>query len=668
MLVTAFSFFYIGLLCLLPGIAFRKLFYRLLCGAPAPSSAARDVMTGVVLLTVYAEYFSLIYKVGMVCHLLLWALCVLSAFYARAELAQLARRVRRFAAVPIGGAGWLLLALAVLLLVSFFASHGAFHTDTGIYHAQAIRLYEEYGYLKGVANLQLHFGYNSSYLAFAALFTLSWLLPFSLHTTTGFLTFFLTHYALWGLRGLTKRRSHLADGVRLALLLYVFTNITGAMSPATDYGTMYLVLYLLLAWAQEAEKSEDGGVRSLGVPVSAVSYGLLAVLSLFIVSMKFSAAALVLLALWPLYLLCRREFPLSCTVCSPQTAPASKDAAASRGRMLKNRLAAVSVFLLTGLLAFLPFLIRNYYISGWLFYPFESLDLFDVPWKVPVAYSLVDSNQIKVWGRALEDVTKIDWGFFQWFPVWWRAQEVYARMLMFSSFFATVLLGVTALLWLTARKRDAAKRIAAELWTRRGALLLFYAAVYVSLALWFFTAPFIRYGLAFLLVLPCTAICLFADTVAALWGKRLGSGTRTAAAAQAIQNGGRCSSQETPASRLPRGKRRKQRVLPILLASSGLLLCLVTALCLVPHVRHYAGDALKFVREYGADPYWLLPRPFPQSEMAAARLGGSTVYYTADDSEVNSYYVTPSTCYKFMLDRTELLGETVKEGFGPKTP
>ena len=85
--------------------------------------------------------------------------------------------------------------LLFTLVIAFYTSRGTFHTDTAIYHAQAIRIAEEYGLIKGVANLQLHFGYDSAYLVFCALFTFSWILPVALHTTTGFLELIVSLYA-----------------------------------------------------------------------------------------------------------------------------------------------------------------------------------------------------------------------------------------------------------------------------------------------------------------------------------------------------------------------------------------------------------------------------------------------------------------------------------------
>lgn len=69
-------------------------------------------------------------------------------------------------------------------------------------------------------------------------------------------------------------------------------------------------------------------------------------------------------------------------------------------------------------------------ISGWLLYPFNGIDLFQVEWKIPEEYLLVDANQIKVWGRCLYDVNKIDWPISKWFPLWWEGQERYEKMLL----------------------------------------------------------------------------------------------------------------------------------------------------------------------------------------------------------------------------------------------
>ena len=188
--------------------------------------------------------------------------------------------------------------------MAFFTSRGSFHTDTGIYHAQAIRLIEEYGVLKGLGNLQLHFAYNSAYLPLCALFTLSFILPFALHTMSGFLMVLCTSYAVHGLLDINKHKRHGGDMARAAILVYSLSNLTGLQSPATDYGTQFLVLYIFCNWICYAEERYHG---SFDKDEDIAFYGYLSILSIFAVSMKLSAAFIVILASLPFVALVRRK-------------------------------------------------------------------------------------------------------------------------------------------------------------------------------------------------------------------------------------------------------------------------------------------------------------------------------------------------------------------------
>ena len=75
-------------------------------------------------------------------------------------------------------------------------------------------------------------------------------------------------------------------------------------------------------------------------------------------------------------------------------------------------------------------------ISGWLIYPFAAIDLFSVDWKIPASYLQNDSDQIKVWGRCLYDVTKINDPVSAWFPVWWGEKDRYEMMLLIANMVA----------------------------------------------------------------------------------------------------------------------------------------------------------------------------------------------------------------------------------------
>lgn len=570
MVVVLLSYVYIFLMCLVAGVAIRKALSRFI---PIPSEERIGitgiVTTGLVTLTVYTECFSIFYKVGAVCHALMLIILTIGAYKYRKEVSALLINVKKRFRSKEG-----VVCLIIVLISAFYASRGVFHRDTGIYHAQAIRIIEEYGIIKGLGNFQLHFAYNSSYLALCALFTLSFVLPFALHTMTGFIMALFTCYAACGLMKWTSRVSHTADMARLAIIIYGITVLEYLQSPATDYGAMYMVLYIMCAWITQAVEKKDD---SEDIPV----YGYLAVLSIFTVSMKLSAAALVVLAVLPFILLVKKK-------------------------MAKETVS----FILIGFLSFLPYLVRNVIISGWILYPAEAIDLFNVVWKVPAEYMKFDADQIKVWGRELQDTMSVEEGITvgisDWLPIWWEKKRFYEKLLLVFQ-----VAGAGAVL-LNLFIRKVRKKIRAD-------VAMFYIAVFINIAMWFFTAPFIRYGLAFLMLLPICAAMDLAENI--FKGKAF---LRFAMVAIAVVCFGNWTA------------------------------------------RYLKVDKERFV-EHAKDGYYLTPIPFPDSETDEVNMNGVIVYNTVhEDEEVNSYYNCPSSCYSDMMNRSEPIGTTLKEGFKAK--
>ncbi|MCM1267593.1 MAG: hypothetical protein NC302_06780 [Bacteroidales bacterium] len=455
----------------------------------------------------------------------------------------------------------------ILLFIAFCASRGEFHTDTGIYHAQMIRLYEEYGLLRGMGNLQLHFAYNSAYLAFASLFSMKWLVGQSLHTTTGFLEALFCLYALHGLRDFGKHKRHTADLMKVGILFYTFTVLDRCMSPATDYSAMLFSLFLIAAWCDTMEREK-----------ALSEYCLLSVLAVFTVTLKLSAGFLVIVALYPAWLL------------------------------LKDRKWKEIAFCIGGGLAvLLPFLVRNYLISGWLLYPFQGIDLFSVKWKVPEEYLIHDAEQIKVWARCLYDVTKTDWSITRWFPVWWEHQRRDEKMLMGAVVFSMLLLALVLL-----RKKMQKEQI-------DPAFLILLAAIAANGIMWFMVAPFIRYGLAFLL-----SFCMLAF---GMWLSERGRGLYC-------------------------------------IAAGGLVF--LVFLSMTPFLDNYVTELGVFVKHNLTEPYYIRQKDYDDPAMGSVEIGGNRIWYALEEDR-NSYHYFPASCYKDMLTRSTLMGDTIEDGFMPIT-
>ncbi len=555
MAAVMLSWIYLFFICLLVGTGILGLY------KDKKFTIVQYLAAGIVGITVYAEFFSLVGKIGCIAHFIMLAAAFLSGYFQRKRLAGL---WKEYKPVLFSWEGFFY--LCFLVLIAFFTSRGTFHTDTNIYHAQAIRLYEEYGLIKGMGNLQLHFAYNSAYFAFASIFSLNWLLGQSLHTTTGFIEVVMCLYAFHGLKAFKTHKSHIADMMRVAVLFYALVNLTGSISPASDYATMYFVLFIITAWCENMENDKDLEI-----------YCLLSAGAVFVATLKFSACLLALIVIYPAVFLVREK-----------------------------RWKETGIYLGSGLVILLPFLIRNFLISGWLLYPFNGIDLFQVEWKIPEEYLLVDANQIKVWGRCLYDVNKIDWPISKWFPLWWEGQERYEKMLL-----GAVCLGGVLLVIQWMRKLLKHKKIRWDLFTLE-------VVVIGCLAAWFFMAPFIRYGLAFLF-----AIIMFA---AGEW--------------------------------LSEEKRGLYSII-----TGSLLFCILVSVS--PYWDRYITDAGVFVKQNITQPFYLAQKDYDRAEVGSCEINGNLIYFP-ENGEINDYHVFPGTCYKFMLDRSTLMGNEIKDGFKAK--
>ncbi len=558
----------IGVLRVLGRLAGRK-------GSSVGLSSA--VLAGTVSITAFAEWFSIFSNVGMVCHLILLALAFVSVFAFRDSFLELLRKGRKIAFSWEG-----VLYLIFVAMTAYFASRGLQHTDTGIYHAQAIRWYEEYGLVKGLGNLQQHFAYNSAYLAYAAIFSMKWLLGQSLHVTTGFFQAFLCVWALYGLKNALRHKNHTADACRIAILIYALVNAEGTMSPATDYGTMWLVLFVVTRWAALCceEKPEDLTDRTALLSVAAVC----------VATYKLSAGLLLLLALYPAALLIR-----------------------------KREIKKILVYIGAGVLVLAPFLWRNVLISGWLLYPFPAIDLFSVDWKIPVQHVQHDSDQIKVWGKCVFDVAQADMPLKQWLPLWWDAKDRYEQMLIYAVALAVPLEALAAfkgLREIVGRRKPEQRGTPGQkiAWEQ----ILLHVSVFACICGWFFLAPFIRYGLAFLLIFPLMALGLWI---------------------------------------------RPEKMGPVRIA--GGFLCAAVFFSLSDYWDYYVLSDLVWIKHHLTDPSYLIQQDYDRVETGEIAVGNLTVYYPLNSDNI-SYHAFPATAYEMMAERTTMRGDDISDGFMPK--
>ncbi len=449
MLEVLLSWLVIGAAAYIFGRAVMAVLYR---GEPALSAASDEVMmAGMVFLNVYAQLFSLFYKVaGIACTVLgVTGIAIASVYcYKMIRCRKEIIKVRPLLRQPYR----LAVAVLCILAVALWTAARPGHYDTGLYHAQAIRWIEEYGVVPGLGNLHMRLAYNSAFMCLQALFSLQWLLGDSLHTLNGFCCALCLWYAVMTVHVRGGDAWRTSDWFKCATLFYIVMTRWEISSPSTDIWAMLLVLYICTKWCEYAE----GGVQG------AAPWCRLCLLAFYALTLKLSAAVIVFLTVWPLYMLLRDR----------------------KGKeILKN---AVLVMLIV-----CPFLIRNVIISGYLLYPYERLDLFSVDWKMNPAVAAEDSLYIKVYGRGFNNLDDYrNAPFLRWIPSWFGRQETkYQVLILLGALCAGIAL---VRLWRYGREKKAEMAVLA-------------ATVLLCLGFWMAAAPLLRYGAVWLLVVMAVA-------------------------------------------------------------------------------------------------------------------------------------------------------------------
>ncbi|AMJ66889.1 hypothetical protein AXW84_16705 [Hymenobacter sp. PAMC 26628] len=415
-----------------------------------PVSALTTWLGGVALLTVLLEGWSLLGPLHTGAHLA--AAAVGGAGLWQPESRALLRRQWRAArqqprvVQALGGA----LALCALAV----AAMPPINIDTGYYHAQSVRWLEEMGTVPGLANVELHIGFNSAWFVPEALFSWGRYVGSPLQVLN--LVFFVLFgwYGLAGLGPLLRGRAAPSDVVRLllagAMLFWVIDDLA-SLSPDP---AVTLLLFFVAVQALRLPPPRPG--QPLGTAHAAVM-----LLSVFALTMKLSTLPVLLLALWW---------------------------AARSGRLFNGRFVGGMVGL--GLAIAGPWLVRNYLLSGYLLFPVAAVDLFHPSWKFPLAELRLHGEYITEYARNSDFYNQISvhgkpWRF--WLPLWWRQQFVANKL---------VLLAIPGLLLVSPALGG---------WQhRRGRLpqapqlLAALAVALGGVAFWFLLAPAFRFGYGFL--------------------------------------------------------------------------------------------------------------------------------------------------------------------------
>lgn len=431
------------------------------------------VGVGLVTITVYAQAFSLFYKVGAAANLVLVLVCLVIALAARQQITVYIGR-----SWQDSGAVWKAVWAVSIVVWCFCTSRGYMHYDSDLYHAQSIRWIEEYGVVKGLGNIHVRFAYNSSFFALSALYSMRFLGVRPLHTVNGLLALLLWTQVL-PLFDIKKRggsRTLVADFARLGALYYLTVIYSDVVAPASDYAIMCTVFLIIIKWLALLARGEE----------SAAPYALLCVACAFAVSLKLTAGLILILV--------------------------AKPAAMLLGALdAKRKWREIGIYLLLGIVTVAPWLARTVILSGYLLYPFPALDVFSVDWKMDAATAARDAAEIKAYGRGLNNAELVNLPLSAWMPAWFQALPALGKLFILADI-GCLLIFVVLVIRAVCRARRGEQT--------QGEYLLVLGAVMASYGFWQFSAPLLRYGYAYVLLVFMITIGILCDILIKYFDKR----------------------------------------------------------------------------------------------------------------------------------------------------
>ena len=459
MISVAISYLYIGITTFLLGFGVR-MFVKKYLGYEIKEITS-IVYAGLGLATVYAGIYSLFWGVSLGANIGMLCVCGAVILFGKEDLFPFLKQ-------QIYGCskGKVIFLIVMFLLFAYGGSRGYLHFDSGLYHAQAIRWIEEYGVVPGLANLHCRLAYNSSAFVLTALYSMEFLVGQSLHTVAGFMAYILAMKGFEVVKVFSRKKVLVSDFLKIAMLFYISIIYTEMMSPASDYFAMLFLFYVIVTWVELEERKEE----------NIAPYGMLCVLLAVNVTIKLSAAIMLLLVLKPAVILLK-----------------------------ERRYGQIGLYLVMGILAVFPYLARNVILSGWLVYPFPAIDLFSFDWKIPAGEARYDAEEIKVYAKGMTDVLLKDTPMSQWLPNWFAKLKGLEKVWVLSSVIS-ILAGVLISVWGVLKRKK-------ELYP----FLFLQWGMIAGYLFWQIGTPLVRYGYIYILAFPFFTMGLWFVT---LFGKK----------------------------------------------------------------------------------------------------------------------------------------------------
>lgn len=425
------------------GYTAHKLYLRISGTIPNNPNTAPDLwfFAGFMITTVFTGWLSVFLPID---HYVQLGLLILILFCAILQFQALSKEIRfwwsqwRLLTIP----WWLLTlySLTAVLLALFMSARGIHVYDTGLYHIQNIEWIQQYAVVPGLGNLHSRFAFNSMVFPLQALFETN---------INGQLA-----YPLWGAVLLVVASRLLFETAKAAKLrqwnlavffCFLITAITAIhanhfSSPSTDVIGNLSVIYIASFIVSNPRSFLSKGFES---------WTLIALIIL-LPTFKLSNAILIVFLLIAL-----------------------------------NQLNGKKLLTILGLcvIIVIPFVIRNYFLSGYLVFPVAGIDIFSPDWIIPRETVEATRTIIQSWAilPGVDAQTVQEMPVKNWLPEWFMKYSIIHRLILVVNL-------LSALFWVIAVVTRKQKHL---LWV--------HAAVLLNVVFWFFSAPDMRFAMGVLI-------------------------------------------------------------------------------------------------------------------------------------------------------------------------
>ena len=448
------------------GAAIRRIFTR---AETDLADAFRCFWVGFAVTLIFLQVWQCVYPID-------WpSLAIVIGLGAAGHLAGRGRLIRTLLrALRESSVGFLAILAGAIVWVANRATAAPDLFDSGVYHYPVIHWVTSYPIVKGLGNLDGHFGFNNVSLLYQGMLDTGFWRYRSGHLGGGLLLLGLALYLLCKVRDCIVSRNFLPLNIfAFVLLIPLIDMLPGVSSPNTDLPAL-LVMFVIAYWLLELVPGNYDGMTNeaeglfsfrifAGVLLCVVAPGIK------LTSAVYSAGAwLVFVSLWLIH--SRRE----------------------------RRLGFVGAFVIITFAVIALWAARTTLLTGYPFYPYLRLK-FSVPWRIPEFYAQWDGWWIKTFARApfRQNMSGEGWG---WIPSWFRVELRTAKVAGILPLALTTL-ALAVNYWRRIRIRKIVPQDRAHIQN-----YVLWGSLIIAIFAWLLSAPSFRFGEALLWIMAAQTI------------------------------------------------------------------------------------------------------------------------------------------------------------------